>query len=107
MSEVRGERIGWWIDEGGLPDLLWARLQVFSDGSAEVLDLDGRLHRFPTERAARYWLLEDEYVPVESVEDEDLTYSGLSRVDLVPPSAERQVDLVGQMLVRRRPVDAG
>jgi hypothetical protein len=107
MSDGEVTRVGWWLGVGGLPDLLWARLQVFSDGSAEVLDLDGRVHRFPSEQAARYWLLEDEYEPLDSLDDEDLRYGGLSRDDLVPPSAVRHSDLVAQMLVRRQPVDAG
>ena len=32
--------ISWWLDWSALPErLLWARLRVFADGSADVLDL--------------------------------------------------------------------
>jgi len=50
----------WWLDWGALPGrLLWARLYVFADGSAEVLDLDGHYHRFGDREEAALWLNED------------------------------------------------
>jgi hypothetical protein len=96
---VDGER--WFLDVSGFPDLLWARLQIFTDGSAEVLDLDGKVHRFSSEQEARYWLAEDEYQALESIDAEDLAYGGLAREELVPPSAVAQSELVPQMQVRR------
>ncbi len=51
----------WWLDESALPDLLWARLRCFSDGRAEVFDLDGNVTSFATAEEARMFLLEDEY----------------------------------------------
>jgi hypothetical protein len=103
MTNVRVERDGWWLDVSAFPDLLWARLRVFSDGTAEVFDLDGKVSRFPTEVAARDWLSEDEYESVESVDEEDLRYGGLVRDDLRPPSGSGDTELVGRMLVRRNP----
>ena len=91
----------WWLDTSGFPDLLWARLRVFVDGSADVLDLDGKVHRFRTEQDARFWLAEDEYVSLESIEDDELTYAALTREELVPPSALRDSDIVPKMFVRR------
>jgi len=91
----------WWLDDSGFPDLLWARLRVFADGSADVLDLDGKVHRFLTEQEARAWLAEDEYQPFESLSDDDLKDGGLTREELVPPSALQDADLVPKMLVRR------
>jgi hypothetical protein len=45
--------ITWWLDWSALPDrLLWARLQVESEGSAVVFDLDGKYHRFDTREDA-------------------------------------------------------
>ena len=101
MANVRVEHEGWWLDVSGFPDLLWARLRIFSDGTAEVFDLDGQVHRFPTEAAARDWLSEDEYESVESVAEEDLRDGGLVRDDLRPPSASGDAELVERMLVRR------
>ena len=69
---VRVVRMEWWLDVTGLPDLLWARLSAFVDGHADVLDLDGELHEFAAQHDARYWLLEDEYEPLESVNDDDI-----------------------------------
>lgn len=70
-------------------------------GSAGVLDLDGKVHRFGTEQEARFWLAEDEYISLESVEDDELEYAALTREELVPPSALRDSELVPKMLVRR------
>jgi hypothetical protein len=103
MSESMSvERVTWWLDVTGLPDLLWARLRVFADGTADVLDLNGRVHEFSTEQGAREWLLEDEYERLESIEDDDLRYAGVTRKELVPPSARNDADIVTGMLVRRR-----
>lgn len=100
-AERRVVRQDWWLDPTGFPSLFWARLRVFSDGTAEVLDLDGVLLQFPSEELARNHLLEDEYERAESIEDEDLEHGGLTRNELVPPSGETDSELVPQMLVRR------
>lgn len=86
----------WWLDESALPDLLWARLRVFADGSAEVLDLDGRCHRFGSRDEAALWLNEDEYSPLA-----DLVEDGEVQLDVAPPQAENDRGLVPLMLVRR------
>ncbi len=74
----------WWLDSSALPDrLLWARLRIFSDGSAEILDLDGRSHRFGDRGRAKLWLLEDAYCLLA-----DLIEGGDVGIDAVPPQAE-------------------
>jgi hypothetical protein len=90
----------WWLDWSGLPDrLLWARLQVFVDGTAEVFDLDGSYHRFSDRHDAALWLNEDEYTPLSHLlEDDEL------EVDVAPPQAENDGELVPLMLVLRRDV---
>ncbi len=100
-AERKVVRQDWWLDPTGFPSLLWARLRVFSNGSADVLDLDGVLRLFPTEQLARYHLIEDEYELSSGIEDQDLKGGGLSRNDLVPPSGEPDSERVSHMLVRR------
>jgi len=64
-----------------LPDrYLWARLTVYDDGAADVLDCDGRTHKFGDETAARAWLHEDEYSLLEH-----LTADGEVPSDLQAP----------------------
>ena len=46
----------WWLDESAFPYLLWACLRVYENGAAEVLDLDGNIHEFASDEAARSWL---------------------------------------------------
>ena len=94
MAEI--VETSWYLDWSALPQrLLWARLQAFSDGSAAVLDLDGRTHRFQSVVDARIWLAEDEYSRVE-----DLIEAG--EVEPVStPQAASDKQLVPLMLVRR------
>ena len=87
----------WWLDWSAVPDrLLWARLRVFADGSAEVLDLDGHYHRFDNRREAFFWLNEDEYSALA-----DLIEDGEVEPALTPPHAETDHELVPLMAVRR------
>jgi hypothetical protein len=89
----------WWLDWSGLPErLLWARLTLFGDGSAEVLDLDGNYHRFGDRQEAEFWLQEDEYSQLA-----DLVEAGEVGVEVSPPRAENDRDLVPLMLVPRDP----
>jgi hypothetical protein len=95
------DRTMWWLGPTALPDLHWARLRVFDGGTAEVLDLDGKIHPFDTEQAARLWLLEDEYESFENLDDEHLANAGLSKADLVPPTAQAPLALVPLLRVLR------
>jgi hypothetical protein len=88
----------WWLDWSALPDrLLWAYLTVLADGAAEVLDCDGVKHSFPHERAARSWLAEDEYSPLQ-----DLIETGDIEPDVRPPETQADKDMVRHMSVRRK-----
>ena len=96
MTAAQGET-SWWLDWSALPDrLLWARLDVASDGSAVVLDLDGRYHRFPDEQSAKDWLYEDEYsLLVHLVEEGEVDDT------VLPPSAPNDEALIPLMRVNR------
>lgn len=100
-GRVIGDRMGstietsWWLDTSALPRrLLWARLRISADGSAEVLDLDGCHHRFDIVREAIHWLLEDEYSRLDG-----LIEDGEVGADLAPPHAATDAELVPLMLV--------
>ncbi|HEX8230900.1 MAG TPA: hypothetical protein VF826_16510 [Chloroflexia bacterium] len=86
----------WWLDRSALPGtLMWSRLTVYGDGSAEVLDLDGKSHEFTSRKDAEDWLSEDEYSPMDDlVEDGDLPAT------MVPPSAPSDAELVLKMLAK-------
>ena len=73
--------MSWWLDWSALPERrLWACLRALDNGNAEVLDCDGGRHAFPTEVAARSWLLEDEYSSLAT-----LIADGEIPADIEPP----------------------
>ncbi|XXY12674.1 hypothetical protein WME88_30885 [Sorangium sp. So ce216] len=104
---VLGFTDSWWLDTSGLPDLLWARLRLFSDGTAEVLDLDGKRTQFRTEAEARELLREDEYQRVDLLEQADVLDAGVQLATLVPPEADDDAALIPRMLVRSSTAPAG
>jgi hypothetical protein len=82
------DKLEWWLDEASLPDVVWARLHVLPDGSAEVLDVDGRTEHFASMRDAQLALSEDEYVRPQSLERSELARFGMLERELLPPSSE-------------------
>jgi hypothetical protein len=83
----------WWLDSSALPDLYWARLTVYSNGSADVLDLDGKLHEFSSREEAEYWLGEDEYSPIHHL-IEDGEVPSLTAIPSAPSDAELVLKLL-------------
>jgi hypothetical protein len=60
----------WWLDwnvslDEEFVDISWARLQVFNDLSAEILDMDGRTLYYEDEAAAAIELMEDGMVDLK------------------------------------------
>jgi len=95
----------WWLDFAALPDLHWARLQLLSDGSAAILDLDGRTHRFADAEQATRWLGEDEYSRWSDAGDafwRDECADAGCEPPAGPPSAGSDAELIALMLQRRR-----
>lgn len=69
------------------PNLLWARLRVLSDGSADAAFFgESLVYGFDREEYASYFLSEDEYIPVDSMDEEDEANIGVKRADLSPPA---------------------
>lgn len=85
----------WLLDWSALPDLLWARIQVAADGSAIVLDLDGKYFYFPDRHTAELFLYEDEYSLLAH-----LIGDGEVEANTAPPMADSDQALVPLMLVR-------
>lgn len=93
----------WWLDTSAFPDLVWARLTAFPDGTAEVFDIDGRSTRFSNHEQARLFLSEDEYAAVDTITANEFAEVGLSPKAPQPPEANSDAELPAQMLVRRTP----
>jgi hypothetical protein len=77
----------WYADESALPDIFWARLQINTGGSAEVLDCDGTIHPFETVDCAKSFLSEDEYIPFHELVEE-----GRVSDDIEPPPSFHSYD---------------
>lgn len=89
------------------PDLVWARLRINADGTAEVLGSGGK-EIFPSQDEARSYLFEDEYAPLEWLrehEDEDTFLRerlGRSLREISPPVAASEPGLISRMVSRSR-----
>jgi len=101
MAETQIVQTQWWLMYCSFPCLNWARLRVYSDGHADVLDMDGHLLTFPEHEDAKNHLLEDEYITIENLDSEDYAARKLSGEQLTPPSAESDDELLPQMFVSR------
>jgi hypothetical protein len=75
---------------------------MFADGSAVVLDLGGRYHRFPNRLTAVLWLLEDEYESLAG-----LVADGEVGPGVAPPAAATDRELVPLMALRADVTEAG
>jgi hypothetical protein len=85
----------WFLDWSALPDLLWARIQIAADGSAVVLDLDGKYFYFADRHTVELFLNEDEYSLLAHVIED-----GEVDAEVAPPTADSDQALVPLMLVR-------
>jgi hypothetical protein len=91
--------LDWYVDQQFL-DVTWARIQVFSDLSAEVFDMDGRTMYFEDEALADNELSEDEYRRFDDLDEEDEKDLGVSLADLEPPVISNKQALKPFMEVR-------
>ncbi len=96
--EIREE--SWWLMYCSFPSLNWARLRVFVNGMAEVLDMDGSTHKFEEAQNARNWLLEDEYVSYDFLDTEDEKEYGIDLSQIKVPNASSEKELVKLMYVQ-------
>jgi hypothetical protein len=87
----------WWIMDCGLPDLIWARLRSWADGSADILTSGGAVERFSTKDDAVSWLCEDEYCELE-VFDQRMFDVGLNLPLIWHPKGESDDEFAPFML---------
>ncbi|WP_348252754.1 hypothetical protein [Trichocoleus desertorum] len=78
----------------------WARLRVFTNGTADVFDMDGVTHEFPDEEEARMVLQEDDFSELGTFDEEDEREWGMSLRLLSPPTAASDDELLPKMFVR-------
>jgi hypothetical protein len=90
----------WWLMTCDFPNLNWARLRIYDDGTADVFDSDGTTMLFVSYDKAWENLSEDEYDTIDAVRKDAVEY-GLSLEELTPPTANADVDLIARMLKRK------
>ena len=87
-------RVEWWLHDCDLPDrLTWARVRVFSDGSADAcFGEQATLYGFRDEDNAGYLLSEDEYVRLSSLDELDKKPYGVAWASPIPPRWSEQAN---------------
>ena len=80
-------KVEWWLSYcSEYPDLAWARLRVFSDGSSDAAFEESKVFGFDSREDASYLFSEDEYMPFDSMDEEDEADIGAKKSDISPPS---------------------
>ena len=89
----------WWcVAVGDL--LVWARMQVFESGLAEVLDSSGGYLRYDDAGAARMALLDAEFRAFDGLDEEDAAALGFDLESVEPPHAGSDEDLLPLMTLK-------
>jgi hypothetical protein len=82
LSEVE-----WWISSCcEFPELYWGRLRVFSDGTADAAFDEADVYGFDDPKYAGYFLAEDEYTPLSTLDAQDKANIGAKASELTPPT---------------------
>lgn len=78
--------VEWWLHDCDLPSLTWARLRVFTSGTADVCwEEGGTLFGFDERQFAVYYLCEDECRRLAGLDQEDDQEHGIRFSELTPP----------------------
>ena len=87
----------WWLNAESLPDLVWARLRVFSDGTADACFAEGvTLYGFENREHAANLLATDDLSRFSDWDEEEEQEYGISLAEIEPPN---WVDLPDQDFV--------
>ncbi|PIV32340.1 MAG: hypothetical protein COS34_13610 [Lysobacterales bacterium CG02_land_8_20_14_3_00_62_12] len=81
----------WWLASLGNV-MVWARLRLFSSGSADVLSSDGELIHYPDQREACVALMDANYAALDGMDEDDALAFDRELEELVPPTAESDAD---------------
>ena len=77
----------WWLNLEALPDLVWARLRVFSDGTADACFARGvTLYGFENRRHAANLLATDDLSPLSDLGEDEEEEFGIRLADIEPPA---------------------
>ena len=77
----------WWLNAEWLPDLVWARLRVFDDGTADACLQEGvTIYGFENRENASYLLATDDLTRFRDWKEEDVREHGLTLAEIVPPT---------------------
>lgn len=80
-------KVEWWLSYcSEYPNLYWARLRVFSDGSADAAFEESKVYGFDRREYASYFLSEDEYKLFDSIDEQDEVDIGVKKADVSLPS---------------------
>lgn len=75
-----------WLHSCDLPELTWARLRVFNDGTADSCFCEScKLLGFENQDYAGYILSEDEYICFKDMDEEDEREYGIQIKAITPP----------------------
>lgn len=92
-SEKTVSRTEWRLDECAFPGAVWARLRIFSDGSADACWGQGeKLFGFDSPEYAAYFLGEDEYVRLDGLDADDEREHQIRISDLRAPDWQDSTD---------------
>jgi hypothetical protein len=76
----------WWLGDQ-LPDLVWARLRVYDDGSADACFAEGvTVYGFESREFAGNFLAQDDQIPFGNWTEEEVAKQGLSLSEIQPPN---------------------
>ena len=85
--------VEWWLHDNDFPALTWARLRVFSDGTADACWAEGTtLYGFDSRGYAGLFLAEDEFVQFGGWDAEDERSYGVRTADIRVPEWVDQLD---------------
>lgn len=77
----------WWLNVESLPDLVWGRLRVFSDGTADACFAEGvTLYGFENREHAANLLATDDLARFSNWGEEEEEEYGISLAEIQPPN---------------------
>lgn len=77
----------WWLNVESLPDLVWGRLRVFSDGTADACFAEGvAVYGFENREHAGRLLAQDDLAPFTDLGGEEEEEFGITLSEIEPPT---------------------
>lgn len=79
----------WWLNVEWLPELVWGRLRVFNDGSADACFAEGvTVYGFENREHAGRFLAQDDLAPFSGLGGEDEEEFGITLAEIQTPTWE-------------------